>query len=496
MEEEKVSEVRVEQVSKRFGGLLALNRVSLEARSGERRAIIGPNGAGKTTLFRIISGEMSPTEGQVYLGSKRIDGTPPEHLARSGLARTFQHSSIFPELSLAENLTLSALAARGQTHRLSRMQLEKKVFEVLAQVGLEDKAHQPAADLSHGEKRQLEIGLALAQNTRVLLLDEPLAGLAGAERRHMAELIARLPQQLTLLLIEHNLDFALGLAHQVSVLHYGELLAEGQPDAVVKDPKVQEVYVGQAASAQINPKDRPQKPVLLRVKGLKAGYGGALVLEGVDLEVRQGEVVALLGRNGMGKTTLIHTLMGLMHPMGGEVRLEQQEITSLPPQSRAALGISLVPQGRRMLSELLVEEELILAQRPGPWSIEKIYQLFPRLEERGRFYSTSLSGGEQQMLALSRALVANPRLVLMDEPSEGLSPLMVKHVGEIIHELRQSGETILLAEQNVDLALGVADYVYILEHGQLVFEGTPGQILQQRHRLQEYLGVGKEEARL
>lgn len=481
--------LRVEQVSRAFGGLLALSGVNLRVTSGERRAVIGPNGAGKSTLFKVVAGELRPTRGRVYLQGQEVGGMPQERVARLGLSRTLQRSNAFPELLVWENVALAQWAAQGKSASITEsLTPTSEVQAVLGEVGLAERADAVARQLSHGEKRQLEIAMALVQSPNLLLLDEPLAGLSGAERERIGKLILSLDPQMTVLLVEHDLEYALRFAQRVTVLHYGEVIAEGDPEEVRQNPRVQEIYVGAGWALQ-NPSGAPKGQEVLRSEGLAAGYGSMRVLSEVGLEVSQGEVVALLGRNGMGKTTLLLTLMGLLPLQAGEVFFLGQRVGRLPVHRRAELGLALVPQGRRMFDGLSVEEELHMAAwgQRGRWTLERVLQVFPRLAERRRSLSKALSGGEQQMVAIARALLRNPRMVLMDEPTEGLSPLMVRQVAEVVRTLKEEGETVLLAEQNVQMALSVADRVYILEHGQVVWEGQPreasGAVL---HR---YLGV-------
>ncbi|WP_243095112.1 ATP-binding cassette domain-containing protein [Thermus thalpophilus] len=486
-----VEALRVERISKAFGGVLALASVSLSVERGERRAIIGPNGAGKSTLFKVIAGELKPNQGKVYLMGREVTGYPPERVSRLGLGRTFQRSSVFPELPVWENVALAKNAAEGRAGvARERLRWDGATQEILDQVGLLPRAQDMAGALSHGEKRQLEIAMALAQRPSVLLLDEPLAGLSGAERERIGRLIQQLPAQTTVLLVEHDLDFALNFAHRVTVLHYGQVIADGAPETIRENPEVQDIYVGgEWAPPPLGSGVGEDKDVVLEVRQLVAGYGNMRVLQGISLKVRAGEVVALLGRNGMGKTTLLGSLMGLVPVQEGEVMLKGQPLTQLPAHQRAALGLTLVPQGRRMFEGLSVEEELRLAAwgSQGAWTVDRVLEAFPRLHERRRSPSRALSGGEQQMLAIARALLRNPRLVLMDEPTEGLSPLMVRQVAQVVRTLKEEGETVLLAEQNVQMALSVADYVYILEHGQIVWEGSPGEL--NEAVLHRYLGV-------
>jgi branched-chain amino acid transport system ATP-binding protein len=222
-------------------------------------------------------------------------------------------------------------------------------------------------------------------------------------------------------------------------------------------------------------------------------YGESYVLRGVSLKVSENSVVALLGRNGMGKTTTIRSIVGLTPPRRGRVLYGEKDITALPPEKIAKLGIGLVPQGRYIFPSLSVTENLTMAARGAgkadSWSLDEVYSLFPILKERARCRGTLLSGGEQQMLAIGRTLMTNPQLLLMDEPSEGLAPLIVKEVGKIIYQLKQEGFSILLVEQNLSMALKVTDYLYILQNGEVVYESTPEQLKSNDEVKAKYIGV-------
>lgn len=244
--------------------------------------------------------------------------------------------------------------------------------------------------------------------------------------------------------------------------------------------------------------------VLLSVSKLHTYYAESYVLQGVSLELRRGQVVAILGRNGMGKTTLIRSISGLTPSREGEILFNGKPIQSLRPFEIAQLGMSLVPQGRRIFKNLSVRENLMLptsalARKPNgqrgdaganqEWSLEKVLGEFPQLRQRLNNGGNELSGGEQQMLAIGRALMSNPDLILMDEPSEGLSPRFVQHAGEIMSRVKSLGHAILLVEQNLALAMSVADYVYIIASGSFVFSGTPAELTDHPEILNEHLGV-------
>ena len=232
--------------------------------------------------------------------------------------------------------------------------------------------------------------------------------------------------------------------------------------------------------------------MMLVIDRLHTYYDDSHVLQGVSLRVNAGEVVTLLGRNGVGKTTTINSVIGFLQPRQGQIWLDGLDLTALPAHRIARLGVGLVPQGRAIFPTLTVKENIMLAARNGQpqgWTLERVLVTFPALAARLKNLGSQLSGGEQQMLAIARALMTNPRLLLLDEPSEGLAPLLVAEIRRIIEQLRARRLSILLVEQNLVLALAVADRVYVMNKGQIVFEGTPVELHQQPEVLHRYLGV-------
>ena len=235
-------------------------------------------------------------------------------------------------------------------------------------------------------------------------------------------------------------------------------------------------------------------PDALRLTNVHAFYGDSHILHGVSFSLQQGGVLALLGRNGAGKTTCISTIIGFLRPRSGDIRLFGEPIGGLSPERISQLGIGLVPQGRRIFPSLTVRENLTVAQQrqsaaAKPWSVDRIYEMFPRLRERHAQFAGTLSGGEQQMLAIGRALMGNPRVLLLDEPSEGLAPLIVAEVGRTIRRLKEEGQSIVLVEQNRHLALDVADQVVILNTGRCVFTGPAGDVANNEELIAQNLGV-------
>jgi branched-chain amino acid transport system ATP-binding protein len=231
-------------------------------------------------------------------------------------------------------------------------------------------------------------------------------------------------------------------------------------------------------------------PELLAIDHLTAGYGEAVVLSDVSLRLAEGQALALLGRNGMGKTTLVNTIVGVTRYFGGTIRLDGRDITPLRPDQRAHAGVGWVPQERNIFKSLTVEENLTAVARPGPWSVDKIYAMFPRLRERRRNLGNQLSGGEQQMLAVGRALILNPRIILLDEPLEGLAPIIVDELLAALRRIiREEGTSAILVEQNAQKILAVTDRAAIIERGALVHEADSAALRADRGILETYLGV-------
>ncbi len=477
-------------VTKRFGGFTAVDGVDFRLVDRKLHALIGPNGAGKTTLFNAISGMFAPEVGAIRLAGRDIEGSSADQVAVLGLSRSFQITSLFQQLSVWENLRLACQARDPRrfdpwtpARLLTRVNDETRAL--VRFLGLEGVEQANVADLSYGGQRLVEIGLALAARPRVLLLDEPLVGLAAAERERVSRLVRDLTSHMAVLLVEHDIDRVFGMADVVTVMNEGRILVEGDVDTVRSHPEVQRVYIGSGHAGRAKQRTAGESPsdrVLLELQGVNTFYGKSHILHDVSLTVRENEVTALLGRNGAGKSSTLKSILGIVRPASGSVLLEGRNVSGLPPERIARLGIGLVAQGRRLFPGLTVNENLklgALARQKGPgvrWDRDKIFHYFPRVRDKLGVNADQLSGGEQQMVAIARALSGNVKLLLLDEPFEGLSPAMVDEVFKTIESLRAE-VSILIIEHHLDLVLALADRAYVLDRGYVSHQGPAQPLL-------------------
>jgi ABC-type branched-subunit amino acid transport system ATPase component/ABC-type branched-subunit amino acid transport system permease subunit len=482
--------LEVDGISKHFGGIRAVANASLTVGAGEIHALIGPNGAGKTTLFNLVSGLFQPDTGTVRLKGREIQGVTSDRICHRGLARSFQITNLFRGLSIYENLRLSLQAQRPMRFNIWRdidsyADVHAETAELIRFLGLEGIERIEGGELSYGGQRLVDLGIALGSKPQVLLLDEPLAGLAAAERERVSNLVKNVATNIPVLIVEHDIDRVLGFSHRVTVMNQGEVLMAGAPSEVRADRRVQEVYTG-TGTPPVTGRSAGETlgtPVL-RFERVNAFYGKSHILNDASLDVREGEIVALLGRNGAGKSTLLKTLAGLVTPASGTIEYEGRNIAGLPAPDIARMGIGYVPQGRGLFAGMTVAENLSLGRLARKtdgshgvaWDEAKIFQYFPRLKERMDIAADYLSGGEQQMVAVARALSGNVKLLLLDEPFEGLAPTVIQELFRVFDQLRGQ-VSIVIVEHNLDLVLALADRVFALERGAVFHQGPAAPLL-------------------
>ncbi len=495
------NELTVEGLGIAFGGVRAVADVSLVARAGEVTSIIGPNGAGKTTVLNMMGGFYKPDAGAIRLGGRDIAGRPSHGVARAGVARTYQTTQLFAEMSVLDNLLValrrgrpgSVFAALFRPHRDA--ELRAKAESLLAFVGYDGPVAQPAGALPHVDKRLVEIARALATQPQVLLLDEPAAGLGHGDTARLGDLLQKIAAPgVAVILVEHDMNLVMGVSDHVIVLDAGRTIADGTAADVRNDPNVRKAYLGEGAVAGRGRAAAwtPAEESVLDVTGLDAAYGAAPALRGVELSVKGGELVAVLGANGAGKSTLMRALSGLHRPIEGGVLLLGKDITTLSAHRIAGAGLVLVPEGRQVFPELSVVDNIRLGayarSELDEAEVEAMLTRFPALEARKASRAGLLSGGEQQMLAIARGLIAKPRVLMLDEPSLGLAPALINELFSVLADLRDEGMTILLVDQMAALALSVADRGYVIESGQVVHKGTAEEIRNEPALERAYLG--------
>ncbi len=480
----------VSGISVSFGGRKAVEDANLTAECGQISGLIGPNGAGKTTMFNALCGLQQTDAGEVRLDGELISSLPPYKRARKGLGRTFQRLETFNLLTVRENI----LAGAEFRNRWSRDDVDAQLVagQLIDELSLGDVADERVDGLPTGRARLVEVGRALAGRPRVLLLDEPSSGLNDAETDELAAVLRRLTDDgLAVLMVEHDMGLVMGTCDLIHVLDFGEIIAVGDPTVIQADARVQRAYLGDStsnttsdATAAAAPRpgagtDHIARPPMLEVRGLHAGYGDFDVLEDVSFSVGDGEVFVLFGPNGAGKTTTLDVIAGLLPASSGTVELCGHNVTGADVSALARAGLCMVPEGRGVFPNLTVVENLWMATHSGVdrAHIEEVaYDRFPVLSEFRTQLAGTLSGGEQQMLAMARALSTDPALLILDELSMGLAPLIVRDIYERVAEIAADGVSILVVEQFAHDVLDVADTAAIMLNGSIRRIGPPAEI--------------------
>jgi branched-chain amino acid transport system ATP-binding protein len=493
--------LNVDGLSIRFGGVHAVSDLSFDAAPGQVTSLIGPNGAGKTTALNMLSGFYRPSSGGFTLGDLKLGGAPAMHVARSGVARTYQTSQLFGALSVIDNVALALsrgkLGALFGRARINAKPVRIKAAALLAFSGYSGDPHARAEDLPHVDRRFVEIARALALDPDALLLDEPAAGLSSEDKQQLGRLLRKIADAgIAIVVVEHDMALVMGVSDKIVVLDQGRRLAVGTPTEIQANASVRQAYLGDGSATPAIAARKPTEgaPEMLGVNALVVGYGAEPILHDVDIQVRRGEVVALLGANGAGKSTLMRTLCGLHRPVtSGGVTLDGQDVTSMSAEKMVALGMAVSPEGRQVFPELSVLDNIRLGAFLHPEGrearVEDMLTRFPRLRERLHQRAGLLSGGEQQMLAVARALMSQPRILLLDEPSLGLAPKVVADLFAALDKLREEDMTVLVVDQMAALALSLADRAYVLERGRIIASGDALSIGRDPALTQAYLGA-------
>jgi len=481
----------------RFGGVNALTQFALVAKPGRVHALIGPNGAGKTTALNLLSGFYEPQEGRMRLGGAMLRAGRACTIARAGVSRTYQTSQLFGSLGAGANLALARLRGRlgpllGEREIVSSLAASEAL---LAFVGFAGDAAAPSDSLPHVDRRLVEIARALAADPDVILLDEPAAGLSHDDKAQLSGLLRRIAAHgIGVVLVEHDMALVMGCSDEITVLESGAVIAHGTPAQIRANAEVRRAYLGDAMPAggaggvRRSTDGRP----LLEVGKLIAGYGAGDVLKGVDLRLRDGEMIAVLGANGAGKSTLMRSIAGLHRPVRGGIALDGAQAHLAPAHRLVARGLVLVPEGRHVFAELTVRDNLrlgaFLSRGDIDADVAAMLERFPRLRERLTQRAGLLSGGEQQMLAIARGLMARPRVLLLDEVLSGLNNTEVDEALHLIRDIRDRGTTIIFVEHLMRAVNQLSDRVAVLDGGALIALGEPKEVMNNSEVVAVYLG--------
>ncbi|MBS0562792.1 MAG: ATP-binding cassette domain-containing protein, partial [Proteobacteria bacterium] len=422
-----------------------------------------------------------PNAGSVKLDGLELAGEKPHRIARSGIGIVFQHSRPLHRQTVLENIKL-ALLPDSLMKLAADHSVDRRAREIAESVGLGSVLHRHPTTLPFADLRRMEMAKAIARDPKVVLVDEPFAGLTAAEVGVFSGLIDRFRKEgRAVLLVDHNVKSVAALVDRALAMYLGERIAEGTADEVMRDETVRRVYMGGKIETHSRPElnQRTGEP-LLNVVDLDVQYGKAQALQKVSMHVHEGEFVSVVGLNGAGKTTLFNAISGLV-PYRGTIHWGGADLRSRSAAQIARGGIVQCPETRELFGDMSVRENLDLGGQHLPAGeraakLDWLFELFPILKSRQPQAARTLSGGEQQMLAIARALMMQPRLLILDEPTLGLAPVILDQLSKALERLRQTTPiTMLLGEQNVTFALPHADRVYVLEHARIVWEGDPAR---------------------
>jgi ABC-type branched-subunit amino acid transport system ATPase component len=535
--------LRVENLLKSFGGITAVNDVTFSVEEGSLLGVIGPNGCGKTTLVNLITGFIKPDSGRIIYRNRDITGLRPSRIANMGLGRTFQMVKPFYRLPAYKNLVIPLGSPRVKKIGAHYGDKDSTALDILEDIGFERDSSVPyrqASVLPHGYLKRLEMARLLALQSDLIIFDELYSGLSLAEVASITPLIKKLISQgKTIIMIEHRLKELFRIADRVVVMDQGGIIAEGDCSTVMRDEQVQKAYLGvelrsrsgrvhgppdvyHSRRRQRESNERRTSPEslsgsrtaeMMHVHELTVYFENAIAVNELSIHVDTGEIVGVIGPNSAGKSTLMNTMAGLILDtrmreerkggtrisIFGRITFLGEDITEVWPDERVKRGIVLCRERHPVFRESSVEENLkISGYLRTKAEIRKdqdfIYDLFPRLLERRKSKAGLLSGGEQQMLALGIAFMANPKILLLDEPLLGLSPMLQLHLVEAIEKLnRETGVAIVVAEQFARPLIPILSRGYILENGMLAFEGNNTELFDNPDVRSAYFGIDHDE---
>ena len=476
----------VEGLSKSYGGVHAVRSVSFELRAGEILALIGPNGAGKSTCFDMLNGQNIPDSGRINLLGEDTAGKKPRAIWRLGVGRTFQITATFPTMTVRENVQVALVSYGRQLFNLwastRAITRASEAGRLLDLVGMGAYAERPCGELAYGDLKRLELAIALANQPKLLLMDEPTAGMAPRERIELMRLTARIAreQSIGVLFTEHDMDVVFEHADRILVLNRGSLIAEGSPEEVRGNPQVRAIYLGEGLVY-----DARHREGARRMK-LRSRTSTAFTARRISCSISRSRSARARWSRCSGATAPASRppsapSSAWSSSRSGRIVFEGKDVSREPTHAIVRGGLGYVPEERRIFTDLTVEENLEVGRQPkrpnAPhWTREKLFTLFPNLGEMRNRPGGRMSGGEQQMLTIARTLMGNPSLVLLDEPSEGLSPKIVEQMVDAILAMKKEGVSIVVSEQNLHFARLISDRAYIIERGRICFGGTMAEL--------------------
>ena len=477
--------LEVHGLEKSFGAVAAARDVNVAVEEGETVGVIGANGAGKTTFVNMVTGYLAPDRGAIEFMGRSILGHSVRAIARMGLCRSFQVPQVFLSETVFDNLMMAyGVAEEDGPGLLAPLAADRRAARVdahLARYRITEYRDVAGSALPQGVRKLLDIAMATVRRPRLLMLDEPTSGISAEEKFGVMDILmqALREERTTVLFIEHDMEIVERYVERVLAFYQGAIICDAPTRQALGDESVREYVLGRERHAETEapaaPRPAPSeggRPVL-SVSGLDVRIGATPILRGVRLSVPSGSMCGLIGRNGAGKTTLMRAVMGALPVRRGAMELGDVDLTATPAHGRAHLGIGFMPEDRRLVPELTAEENILLpVWATGAGDVRQrlqwIYRLMPEVEEFRRRGATTLSGGQQKYVAFARALMRGTRLLLLDEPSEGIAPIFAHRMVEILDDLKREGASVLVAESNDVHIAGLLDRTFVIERGSIV----------------------------
>ncbi len=477
--------LEVHDLEKSFGAVVAAHDINVVVEEGETIGVIGANGAGKTTFVNLVTGHLPPGRGTVEFMGRSIRGLSVRAIARMGLCRSFQVPQLFLSETVFDNLMMAFGVAEGDgAALLTPLMAARRAARVeahLARYQIAEYRDVAGSALPQGIRKLLDIAMATVRKPRLLMLDEPTSGISAEEKFALMDILmqALKEERTTVLFIEHDMEIVERYVGRVLAFYQGEIICDAPTAQALRDQRVREYVLGREhdAASEASPAVRSASgDAALAVSDLDVSIGATPILRGVHLDVPSGSMCGLIGRNGAGKTTFMRAVMGTLSIRRGKVRLGDVDLTAAPAHRRAHMGIGFMPEDRRLVPDLTAEENILLpvwatgADNAGE-RLRWIYGLMPEVEEFRRRGATTLSGGQQKFVAFARALMCGTRLLLLDEPSEGIAPIFAQRMVEILNDLKQEGASVLVAESNDVHVAALLDQTFVIERGSIVEGG-------------------------